>query len=154
MSDCRSTGTELTTTPPSLRTYRTPLNRRAQAKRHYEKYKAERREEWNARSRAFAVANREVVRRRARNAHFKRKYGMTHEDWDAAFAAQGSRCGSCGADTPGSKKGHWWHTDHDHTTGKFRGILCGRCNIALGYFENAELNRNLAAYLEKANVAA
>ncbi len=26
--------------------------------------------------------------------------------------------------------------DHDHKTGKFRGWLCPRCNVALGWFEN------------------
>ena len=46
------------------------------------------------------------------------------------FADQGFRCAACPATTPGSKKG--WHLDHNHQTGKVRGILCHHCNVSLG----------------------
>lgn len=40
------------------------------------------------------------------------------------------------------------HWDHDHKTGKFRGWLCGRCNIILGLCkEVAETLEALASYL-------
>ena len=59
-----------------------------------------------------------------------RNYSMTREQWLAMFAAQGSRCGCCRSTDPGSRRS--WHTDHDHTTKKVRGIVCHDCNIMLG----------------------
>lgn len=41
-----------------------------------------------------------------------------------------------------------WHFDHCHKTNKFRGILCGRCNVVLGLIEdNRDIAFQLAAYL-------
>jgi hypothetical protein len=38
--------------------------------------------------------------------------------------------------------------DHDHKTGRVRGLLCSRCNLTLGHFDdNAELFRNVVNYL-------
>ena len=40
-------------------------------------------------------------------------------------------------------------TDHDHTTGAWRGVLCQRCNNAIGLFrDNPQLLRLAADYLE------
>jgi len=40
--------------------------------------------------------------------------------------------------------------DHDHTTGKFRGTLCGHCNTAIGFFKNdSQLCINASIYLSK-----
>lgn len=42
------------------------------------------------------------------------------------------------------------HLDHDHATGKFRGWLCVRCNMALGLLRDSpQLLRDLADYLER-----
>lgn len=39
--------------------------------------------------------------------------------------------------------------DHDHRTGEWRGLLCSRCNQAVGLFaDNPALLRRAAAYLE------
>lgn len=78
----------------------------------------------------------------------KRHYGMTPEQWAAMFAIQGGRCAICRASEPGNKKGQW-STDHDHTTGKVRGILCCHCNRMLGGAQdNPRWLRDGAAYLE------
>jgi hypothetical protein len=40
--------------------------------------------------------------------------------------------------------------DHDHETGKVRGLLCMACNIAIGYLQNDPLRaRSVAEYLER-----
>lgn len=68
-------------------------------------------------------------------ANRKAKYGLTQVTWDALFEAQGRRCASCGSQTSKRVRGGW-ATDHDHATGRVRGILCTLCNIALGACED------------------
>lgn len=69
-----------------------------------------------------------------------RRYKISGEEWVALFEAQGRRCACCGTNDAGrskscSKDPTWdnpWCTDHDHESGKVRGILCQRCNKLLG----------------------
>lgn len=57
-------------------------------------------------------------------------------------------CEVCGAFAGTGKMGI--HYDHDHSTGKFRGWLCGRCNVALGLVkDNTETLIALAEYIKK-----
>ena len=60
-----------------------------------------------------------------------RTYGITIEDWESLFLAQGSCCGCCKGLDAGGAFGAW-NTDHCHTTGIVRGILCHKCNTAIG----------------------
>lgn len=77
------------------------------------------------------------------------KYGITPEDYDILFEQQGGVCAACGQ--PETHKNQYGvcrlAVDHDHETGEVRGLLCGRCNRALGLL-NDELARvqALAAY--------
>lgn len=43
-------------------------------------------------------------------------------------------CDICGAADSGNGRG--FHLDHCHETGKFRGVLCHHCNLALGHFQD------------------
>jgi len=42
--------------------------------------------------------------------------------------------------------------DHNHETGQWRGVVCPRCNIALGYYENSGLMQKAFAYLKRWSV--
>lgn len=65
----------------------------------------------------------------------QRAYGITREQYDELLAAQGNRCAICGSDEwPGKNRAP--HVDHDHGTGKVRGLLCGKCNTGLGQFDD------------------
>jgi len=71
---------------------------------------------------------------------------MTPGEWEAMFERQGRRCASCPATSPGPNQR--WQTDHDHKTGRVRGILCVSCNVLVGTLENPR--RALAeAYLAR-----
>ena len=79
-----------------------------------------------------------------RRSHLKRKYGMTLED-NAMLEAQGGGCYICGRPPRDDIS---LHVDHDHSTGKVRGILCFCCNNALADFqEKPALLAKAAAYL-------
>src|SRR5208282_2980477 len=68
-------------------------------------------------------------RLRTKAAHQFAYYGITQKQHDDLFVAQGSCCAACGVKDHG---GRGWNTDHDHTTGAVRGVLCSPCNFALG----------------------
>jgi hypothetical protein len=73
----------------------------------------------------------------------KAKYGMTPEDFDDLLAKQDHRCAICG--TSGGKD---LHVDHDHRLNEVRGLSCGKCNKAIGLFdENPETVRAAERYL-------
>lgn len=74
------------------------------------------------------------------------KYGITISERDAWLEKQGGGCGICRTTTPGNK--HGWHTDHCHTTGKVRGILCHSCNAMMAKTATIENLRRAIAYLE------
>ena len=91
--------------------------------------------------------NPEKYRAIQRRTRMKSRYGITVEQYEAMLAAQDGKCAICaGADSknPRSPDGHW-SVDHDHETGEVRGLLCLRCNNALGWYE--EHSEAIAAYL-------
>lgn len=67
-----------------------------------------------------------------------RKFGITLEEYDAMLAAQNGLCAIC-PNPPVSGQGRRYGTgavDHDHATGRVRGILCDRCNTLLGQVDD------------------
>lgn len=68
---------------------------------------------------------------RKRRALLKHKYGISLEDYEAMLEKQGGVCAACG-DVETRKDTQHLAVDHDHSTGVVRGILCQKCNTALG----------------------
>lgn len=86
------------------------------------------------------------VKRADRSAYLKRKYGITIEQYDELLASQGGGCAICGREP---RPDISLHLDHDHASGHLRGILCFRCNNALGDFDDdMSLLRAAVRYLE------
>jgi len=78
-----------------------------------------------------------------RHYHLKRRYGIGADDFDRMVADQGGVCLICERPDPE-------HVDHDHVTGKVRGILCFNCNGGLGQFkDDIDALLAAAAYLER-----
>jgi hypothetical protein len=70
-------------------------------------------------------------------AFLRRKRGWFGTDFSDALIVQNNKCAIC--EKPFSRKNEI-HADHDHKTGKRRGLLCMVCNVRLGSFEkNREL---------------
>lgn len=76
---------------------------------------------------------RPEVKARERDAHLRRKFGITAETYDEMLAGQGGVCAIC--ERP-PRDDISLHVDHEHGTGRVRGLLCFRCNNALGDFED------------------
>jgi len=70
-----------------------------------------------------------------RKYHLKKKYGITLEDYDKILESQNGKCAICEIDNPGNK-GRFC-VDHDHETGKNRGLICDDCNVGLGRFKDS-----------------
>jgi hypothetical protein len=64
----------------------------------------------------------------------KRKYGLTPEGYVALLHAQNGKCAICGK---GPNSGDKLWIDHNHVTQTVRGLLCKRCNFALGGFRDS-----------------
>lgn len=76
-------------------------------------------------------------------------YGLTLEDYDRMLKEQEYKCCVCGIEEKYATKQRF-HVDHDHETGKVRGLLCGHCNKGLGLFrDSSSFLKNAAKYLEK-----
>ena len=61
---------------------------------------------------------------------------------------QGSVCAICGVENAGGRGD--FHADHNHETSQPRGVLCHKCNVGLGHFnDNPELLQAAIDYLKK-----
>lgn len=110
------------------------------------KYYAANRDEVN-RKRKIA---READPERAWGIMIKARYGVTSEQYYQVLEAQGGGCGICGTPNADRKGQRRLHVDHDHRTGDFRGLLCARCNTALGKFDdNVDILQKAIVYLQK-----
>lgn len=72
----------------------------------------------------------------------KSKYGITPEQYNLLKQNQNNKCKICGKDEAMTRNG--LVIDHDHKTGKVRGLLCSSCNTGLGRFKDS------VNYLEQA----
>ena len=68
------------------------------------------------------------------------RYGLTEATYFDLLKAQGGKCAICDTDKPGGQgknRPSGWHIDHDHKTGRVRGLLCHKCNVGLGHFQDS-----------------
>ena len=127
---------------------------RTRAKERYPKVREqsiERAKRWRDEHREQYLANQRRMKQspegrlRERAGYLRRTYRITPERYDELLAAQAGVCAVCGRrPTPGISL----HVDHHHGSGRIRGLLCFRCNNALGDFEDSpELLSRAAEYV-------
>ena len=93
--------------------------------------------------------NTEKVKSRNRRIWIERIYGKSLEEIENIKQEQQNCCALCG-DLLDEKDNQKVHIDHDHKTGKVRGILCRWCNTGLGQFRDSiERLGKAIAYLQK-----
>ena len=86
--------------------------------------------------------------KRKRDSHYKNLYGVSIEWYDTKLREQNNRCGICNTHT--SKLSKVLCIDHDHKTGKPRGLLCRNCNSGIGLLNDSiSVINNASEYLIK-----
>lgn len=100
------------------------------------------REKIRERKRDYMARKRDAERLQGKEgARMRRwRYGLTDVQFSERLEAQAYRCAVCPQELASS-----YNTcvDHDHTTGAIRGLLCRKCNLALGHLDD-DLARVLA----------
>ena len=78
----------------------------------------------------------------------RKKFGITFEDAETLLWAQGGECANERCRKPLTFPDKHTHIDHNHKTGRVRGILCRACNLILGHAkDNPALLLGLSEYL-------
>ncbi len=79
------------------------------------------------------------------------RHGISMEQYEQMLEEQKHLCAIC-QKYPAKNLKNPWHVDHDHATGKVRGILCHSCNTALGNFnDDPEILQRALDYLQGEN---
>jgi len=114
------------------------INSRAYYKKNIDKMRM-----W-AKTKAATTAYKNVHR----NWKLQKDFGLSLEEYNQMFAAQNGLCLGCYKHQSIFKKA--FAVDHDHLTGKVRGLLCMKCNSVLGYVaDDSTILRRLADYADK-----
>lgn len=133
---------------------------RESIKEQKRQYYKENREAIRERGRQYRQVNRELLNDRQRQQRrenpaiireqkYRRNYGLSFAQYEALLELQGRICAICGGIEP---SGRALSVDHNHDTGKVRGLLCGRCNMRLGVLENIDFTKKAIEYL-RANMS-
>ena len=103
--------------------------------------------------------NKDSVTKHRKKSDIKKRFGLTLEEYAIIYLRlweeQKGCCAICGLQATSyckmsSVDKTTLHLDHCHKTGKIRGLLCFKCNSALGYFgDNANNLYSAYTYLNK-----
>jgi len=95
----------------------------------------------------YREEHKEELNKNNKWSQIKSLYGLSKNDWELLWSEQNGCCAICGKKF---KSYAGADTDHDHKTGKGRGLLCRRCNSAIGQFnDDIELMKLAIKYILK-----
>jgi hypothetical protein len=139
-----------------MRTKEEKIKRKTSDKTYREKpevkayHKAYRENPKNKAKRKIYLAKPEY-KRNEKNRQLRIKFGITSEQYTEMFIKQNGCCAICNKNQNEFKRK--LAVDHDHKTGKIRGLLCSNCNTILGKLnDNSETLLNAIQYLNKYKV--
>lgn len=97
---------------------------------------------------AWAALNKDKIKDINKLKRIKAEYGLSPSIVEQIWNEQNRQCAICKEYIELWSKNT--HIDHNHETGRVRGLLCLSCNTGLGHFkDNPNLLREAAAYLER-----
>lgn len=93
------------------------------------------------------INNKEHATTVLRKNHLKRKYNISVKQYEQLLASQKQCCAICrSVPLPSARR---LAVDHHHSSKKIRGLLCAKCNIGLGYFNDSiQLLSSAIKYLQ------
>lgn len=97
-------------------------------------YYRKNRESRRAAQRRYYHANKAKRARATKASNIKRQYNITLEEYEQMIVEQSALCAICR--TNAHKNNGSFNIDHDHKTGKVRGLLCSHCNFAVGLLKD------------------
>jgi hypothetical protein len=112
------------------------------------RYYIEHREERKRYARNRYHSNPKAAREATRNGQLKRHYGISLAEYNMLLEQQNGVCAVCEQPCPTGRR---LAVDHDHETGRVRGLLCRNCNSGIGYLgDTLSRVRKAVVYLEAA----
>jgi hypothetical protein len=132
-----------------------PKNRTTSADGYYHRCKlCDRRSCHKSREKIRKLLGTRAFRDKERVRSLRNKYGLTVDQYGEMCAQQNNLCAICSKPETTILRGavRALCVDHDHATGKVRGLLCQDCNSGIGAFgENVETMLAAIAYVKKHN---
>lgn len=90
------------------------------------------------RTQSYKSKNPEKFKEYRRKGHLAKRYGITVEWYNFQLKKQNNQCAICQSDRL-DKTSRRLSIDHNHITGKVRGLLCSTCNRGLGNFKDSPI---------------
>ena len=101
-------------------------------------YDKKRKQKWYSENKMVLIKKHKEWRRNNKSKiitrHLQKTYGINLDQYNELLKKQNGCCAICQRPSKELKKR--LGIDHDHTTGKIRGLLCYECNYGLGYFKD------------------
>jgi 5-methylcytosine-specific restriction endonuclease McrA len=101
------------------------------------------RERWQEGKGPKVQHSAEHIARRTRGYIFKRKYGISVEEYESLYQKQEGLCAIC------LRHFNKLAVDHNHETKEVRGLLCTACNARLGNLEDRDYVLRALSYLDQ-----
>lgn len=119
---------------------------------YWRKSRSKDKEKYNEKIRKWRMANPQSMSLAKRKCRLKKSYGMTLAEYDAMCASQLGVCAICGNGPSMVGNNTKLVVDHCHNSKRIRGLLCDRCNRAIGLLrDDPNILQSAEKYLRKWN---